>query len=75
MDGPLTGRTLVEVFPDVEPALADRRARGRRLAVGSNAWPQLEAVDVDLGLQDHFDASTTMSITRPPRWRSGAGAW
>jgi HAD superfamily hydrolase (TIGR01509 family) len=62
LDAPLPASALVEVFPDVEPALADLRARGLRLAVVSNAWPQLEAIHVEEGLRDHFDAFVISAV-------------
>ncbi|MEN3305280.1 MAG: hypothetical protein V7603_1482 [Micromonosporaceae bacterium] len=53
---PVDPRAIVETFPDVLPTLRELRRRGVRMAVVSDAWPELPALHAALGLGGFFEA-------------------
>jgi putative hydrolase of the HAD superfamily len=68
---------VVEVFPEVSPALAELQARGIRMAIVSDNWGDLEKSFSNLGLRQFFDVfvvSEPMGCCKPdPRmYRAGS---
>jgi HAD superfamily hydrolase (TIGR01509 family) len=53
---PVHPRTILETFPEVVPTLRELRRRGVRMAVVSDAWPDLPALHAALGMGDFFEA-------------------
>jgi putative hydrolase of the HAD superfamily len=58
----------VEVFEDVVPCLEALRARAIRMAVVSDAWPDLPELHADLGIRRFFEGyaiSSVLACTKP----------
>jgi len=53
---PVDPRTILETFPDVLPTLRQLQRDGVRMAVVSDAWPELPALHAALGLDGFFEA-------------------
>jgi HAD superfamily hydrolase (TIGR01509 family) len=53
-DVPVT--TLLEIYPDVMETLRELRRRGVRMAVVSDAWPELRDGHTALGIGEFFEA-------------------
>jgi HAD superfamily hydrolase (TIGR01509 family) len=53
---PVPADVVLELFDDVAPALKALRSRGMRMAVVSDAWPNLPHLHADLGIHDFFEA-------------------
>jgi putative hydrolase of the HAD superfamily len=53
---PVDPRTILETFPEVLPTLRELRRRGVRMAVVSDAWPELPALHAALGIDEFFEA-------------------
>ena len=53
---PVDPRLILETFPDVLPTLRELRRRGVRMAVVSDAWPDLPALHAALGMGEFFEA-------------------
>jgi FMN phosphatase YigB (HAD superfamily) len=56
LGGPVDPATLVETFPDVTGTLHELRRRGIRMAVVSDAWPELPDLHAALGIHEFFEA-------------------
>lgn len=59
---------LLELYPDVEETLAELSRRGVRMAVVSDALPNLPALHTGLGIGHHFEAyaiSAELGCTKP----------
>jgi putative hydrolase of the HAD superfamily len=53
---PVDPRTILETFPEVLPTLRELRRRGVRMAIVSDAWPDLPALHAALGIDEFFEA-------------------
>jgi len=53
---PVDPRRILETFPEVLPTLEQLRRRGVRMAVVSDAWPELPALHDALGMGGYFEA-------------------
>jgi FMN phosphatase YigB (HAD superfamily) len=53
---PVDPRSILEIFPEVLPTLRELRRRGVRMAVVSDAWPELPALHAALGIGGFFEA-------------------
>jgi putative hydrolase of the HAD superfamily len=53
---PVPADVVLELFDDVAPTLKALRSRGIRMAVVSDAWPNLPTLHADLGIHDFFEA-------------------
>ena len=53
---PVDPRTILETFPDVLPTLRQLQRNGVRMAVVSDAWPELPALHAALGMDGFFEA-------------------
>ena len=53
---PADPRKILEVFPEVPPTLRELRRRGVRMAVVSDAWPELPTLHAALGIGGFFEA-------------------
>lgn len=53
---PVPADVVLEVFDDVIPMLKALQSRGVRMAVVSDAWPNLPQLHADLGIHDFFEA-------------------
>jgi putative hydrolase of the HAD superfamily len=53
---PVDPRTILETFPEVLPTLRELRRRGVRMAVVSDAWPELPVLHEALGIDEFFEA-------------------
>ncbi len=53
---PVDPCTILETFPDVLPTLRELQRRGVRMAVVSDAWPELPALHAALGMDGFFEA-------------------
>jgi putative hydrolase of the HAD superfamily len=53
---PVDPRTILETFPDVLPTLRGLQRRGVRMAVVSDAWPELPTLHAALGMDGFFEA-------------------
>lgn len=53
---PLPAASWLETFPDVPGTLRELRSRGVRMAVVSDAWPDLPQSHAELGIGEFFDA-------------------
>jgi FMN phosphatase YigB (HAD superfamily) len=75
---PVPTATVLETFPDVVPALTELKRRGVRMAVVSDAWPDLPRLHADLGLDHFFEGyaiSAVLGRTKPdPRMYHHASA-
>ncbi|MFI6446246.1 HAD family hydrolase [Kitasatospora sp. NPDC050543] len=59
---------LLETYPDVEETLEELSRRGVRMAVVSDAWPNLPALHAGLGIDRFFEAyaiSAVLGCTKP----------
>jgi HAD superfamily hydrolase (TIGR01509 family) len=56
LERPVDPRTILETFPEVVPTLLALRERGVRMAVVSDAWPELPQLHDALGLAGFFEA-------------------
>jgi HAD superfamily hydrolase (TIGR01509 family) len=68
LDRPLDFHEIVEVYDDVRPTLHALRRGGIRLAVVSDAGPELERAYVELGLAGAFETfaiSANVGATKP----------
>ncbi|GAA2787979.1 HAD family hydrolase [Kitasatospora aburaviensis] len=70
--------TVLETYPDVAPTLEELRRRGVRIAVVSDAWPNLPRLHEELGIGHFFEAyaiSAELGCNKPdPRMYHHAGA-
>ncbi|MBC9718229.1 HAD-IA family hydrolase [Streptomyces sp. TRM66268-LWL] len=60
--------TVLELYPDVLGTLDELRRRGVRMAVVSDAWPELPALHDRLGMAGYFEAyaiSAVLGCTKP----------
>ncbi|MEV6110238.1 HAD-IA family hydrolase [Streptomyces sp. NPDC051940] len=60
--------TLLEVYEDVVPTLDELARRGIRIAVVSDAWPELPALHAELGIGRYVEAyaiSAVIGCTKP----------
>lgn len=58
----------LETFPDVEETLRELSRRGVRMAVVSDAWPELPELHAGLGIRGYFEAyaiSAVLGCTKP----------
>lgn len=58
----------LETFPDVEGTLRELSRRGVRMAVVSDAWPELPELHAGLGIRGYFEAyaiSAVLGCTKP----------
>jgi HAD superfamily hydrolase (TIGR01509 family) len=65
---PVAADVVLELFDDVIPTLEELRSRGVRMAVVSDAWPNLPQLHAELGLDDFFDAyaiSAVLGVRKP----------
>ncbi|MFF2847488.1 HAD family hydrolase [Streptomyces sp. NPDC058001] len=53
---------FLELFPDVLDTLAELRRRGTRLAVVSDAWPNLPDLHEGLGIRDYFEVYAISAV-------------
>jgi putative hydrolase of the HAD superfamily len=53
---PVDPRMILETFPEVLPTLRELQRRGVRMAVVSDAWPELPALHAALGMGGFFEA-------------------
>lgn len=53
---------VLEVFPDVLDTLAELKRRGVRLAVVSDAWPNLPDLHEGLGIRDYFEVYAISAV-------------
>jgi putative hydrolase of the HAD superfamily len=53
---PTPAAAWLETFPDVPGTLRELRSRGVRMAVVSDAWPDLPEPHAELGIGEFFDA-------------------
>lgn len=53
---PVPANTVVELFEDVTQTLEALRSRGVRMAVVSDAWPELPQLHAELGIRGYFEA-------------------
>ena len=68
LEAPLPFDRVVAVYPDARPALDALRAHGIRMAVVSDAGPELERAYDELGLSHYFEAfaiSAVVGVTKP----------
>jgi HAD superfamily hydrolase (TIGR01509 family) len=68
LDRPLPFAQVVEVFPDVVDTLEALRAGGLRMAVVSDAGPELDRAYAELGLGRYFETfaiSAVVGVTKP----------
>lgn len=59
---------VLKTFPDVAPTLAGLRGRGVRMAVVSDAWPNLPELHDGLGIGGYFEAyaiSAVLGVRKP----------
>jgi putative hydrolase of the HAD superfamily len=75
---PVPASEVLETFPDVIPTLAELKRRNVRLAVVSDAWPNLPELHDELGFGDYFEGyaiSAELGCTKPdPRMYHHASA-
>jgi putative hydrolase of the HAD superfamily len=65
---PVPAATWLETFPDVPGTLRELRGRGVRMAVVSDAWPDLPQSHAELGIAEFFDAyaiSRVLGCSKP----------
>jgi putative hydrolase of the HAD superfamily len=53
---PVDPRMILETFPEVLPTLRELQRRGVRMAVVSDAWPELPVLHAALGMDGFFEA-------------------
>lgn len=59
---PVPASVVLELFDDVLPALETLRSRGVRMAVVSDAWPNLRELHADLGIDEFFEAYAISAV-------------
>lgn len=59
---PVSADVVLEVFPDVLRTLEALRARGVRMAVVSDAWPNLPLLHSELGIDEFFEAYAISAV-------------
>jgi len=59
---PVEPTAFLETFPDVLPTLQELRRRGVRMAVVSDAWPELPELHSSLGISDFFEAYAISAV-------------
>ncbi len=59
---PVEPSALLETFPEVTGTLAELRRRGVRMAVVSDAWPDLPAIHDALGIGGFFEAYAISAV-------------
>lgn len=59
---PVPPATVLETFPEVADVLRELRGRGVRLAVVSDAWPNLPELHAALGLGDFFEVYAISAV-------------
>lgn len=59
---PVDPATLLETFPDVQSTLRELRRRGIRMAVVSDAWPELPELHQALGIGEFFEAYAISAV-------------
>jgi putative hydrolase of the HAD superfamily len=52
---PVDPRAILETFPEVLPTLRELQRRDVRMAVVSDAWPELRALHAALGIDEFFE--------------------
>jgi putative hydrolase of the HAD superfamily len=65
---PVPPDQVLETFPEVPGVLAELRRRGVRMAVVSDAWPDLPDLHAGLGIGEYFEAyaiSRVLGCTKP----------
>ncbi|WP_431035946.1 HAD family hydrolase [Streptomyces sp. P6-2-1] len=53
---------MLELYPDVLPTLAELKRRGIRLAVVSDAWPDLPELHEGLGIRGYFEVYAISAV-------------
>lgn len=75
---PVPATVVLEPFDEVIPTLETLRTRGVRMAVVSDAWPNLRQLHADLGIDEFFEAyaiSAVLGCRKPdPRMYHHASA-
>lgn len=76
---PVPGNVILELFGEVIQVLETLRSRGVRMAVVSDAWPNLPQLHADLGIERFFEVyaiSAVLGCNKPdPRmYRHASGA-
>lgn len=59
---PVEPSAVLETFPDVLPALSELRRLGIRMAVVSDAWPNLPELHAGLGIGEFFEAYAISAV-------------
>ncbi|HTJ65913.1 MAG TPA: HAD-IA family hydrolase [Actinospica sp.] len=59
---PVPTNVVLELFDDVPATLKALQARGVRMAVVSDAWPNLTQLHDDLGIHDYFEAYAISAV-------------
>jgi HAD superfamily hydrolase (TIGR01509 family) len=59
---PVPADDVLELFPDVVGTLMELRLRGARMAVVSDAWPNLTRQHEDLGIREFFEAYAISAV-------------
>lgn len=59
---PVDPATLLETFPEVPNTLGELRRRGIRMAVVSDAWPELPELHQALGIGEFFEAYAISAV-------------
>ena len=68
LNRPVDPATILETFPEVLDVLGELRTRGVRMAVVSDAWPNLPDLHAALGIDDFFEVyaiSAVLGGTKP----------
>jgi putative hydrolase of the HAD superfamily len=68
LNRPVDPATILETFPEVLDVLGELRARGVRIAVVSDAWPNLPDLHAALGIDDFVEVyaiSAILGCTKP----------
>jgi phosphoglycolate phosphatase-like HAD superfamily hydrolase len=60
--GPVPPSAVLETFPEVHDTLTELRRRGVRMAVVSDAWPNLPELHAGLGLDGFFESYTISAV-------------
>ena len=71
LDRPIEATRMLETFPEVPGVLHELRRRGVRMAVVSDAWPNLPDLHEALGMGDFFEVyaiSAVLTRTLKPRF-------
>ena len=59
---PVPPEVVLETFPDVPGTLGEMRRRGVRMAVVSDAWPNLPELHAGLGIGEFFESHTISAV-------------